>query len=157
MIKRNAFTLIEMLVSLVVAAILILGVAAITNIGSSSYIKQRNEENIYNDLSYGFKLIQNRVHSAAGMGLVSASGSWIGDRLIVGNEVFGLYQTANTKDFVHLPDKADENIREIILSVPNTDTINLTLTQNGKEIIVRVDGKRAKTSFDMSITVSMRM
>ena len=61
---KNGFTLIEVLISLVIASILILASGVISSIALRSFNKEVARQEIYNDISYGFKLMKNRIRNA---------------------------------------------------------------------------------------------
>jgi len=157
MSNKGAFTLVEMIVTLAIASLIVMGIAAAINIGNSYYGKLSHETGIYNDVSYGLKMMQNRVHSAKFLSVNTAGSPWSGQRLEVGNELFGIYVSGGNQDLVRLPDKANPNNREIILSVPAGGSLTLSLTQNGKAVSIRVYGSKYHIPFDVSSTVTRRI
>lgn len=117
-------TLIELLVVLVIGLAMLLAIGAISDIGKRTQRNLLGEASIYNDISYGFKLIQRRAHGSVLDKEGPPTNSWVGDQLITGNERFGVYTHLRGQDFVHLPNKNDNNVRRTILSVLNPDTLN---------------------------------
>lgn len=125
--NKAGFTLVELLISIIIASIIILTAGGLSRISLNSFYKALNKQQIHNDLSYGLKLIRNRFRNAEASSVrknTSASGSWVGKTLLeIGNEAFGIYQTNNSSklEFVHLPDKSNENNREVLLTIPDGD------------------------------------
>ena len=140
--SENGFSLMELLVSMICAAVLMLAVGVLSSMANSSFNKISSQQQIYNDISYGFKLMQNRVRGALGSVSkstapttswfnMSVSGTGTPEWLEVDKGAFGIYQSPGStqKDFVYMSDKAaDASVaanRETIFSVPDA---NLTLT-----------------------------
>jgi len=117
---QNGTTLIELLVVLVIGLTMLLAVGAISDIGKRTQHKLMDEASIYNDISYGFKLIQRRAHGSA-LNSAGPPTNWIGNQLITGNERFGVYVHSGGQDFVHL---TGGGVRKTILSVLTPDTMN---------------------------------
>ena len=109
-----------------------------------------------NETSVGFIGLGCMGHGMA-MNLVTAGSPWIGQKLEVGNAAFGLYQTTNSKDFVYLDSKSDETNREVILSVENSETINLNFVVNGKTLTVSLDGTKSKVPFNFTTKITRRI
>ena len=115
------------------------------------------ESSIYNDISYGFKLIQDRVHKSKTIAVETATTPWLGQKLITGNEAFGVYyQVGSSQDFVYLPDKNDDSNRKVILSVLDTDVLNAAFTINGGKVTVTLSGSKGEIPFNISTTVKSR-
>ena len=172
--NKNAFSLIEMQVSLVVAAILVLTIGAISSISLSSHNRMRKEAEVFADIFYGFKLMQNRIReSGVSISPVPISAPWTSEQILINNvfptndEVFGLcrYDPSSLDPlcmnggsrigFVYLPDVSN-NAGEVIFSVPDTN-LNLTLAPNGDTMTVRVFGTKDNIPFDLSTTVKRRI
>jgi len=158
--KRKAgYTLAELLICIVISSMVILTIGVIAGISRNSYQRIRTEADVFNDIAYGFKLIQNRVRKAQNLSIVSTSGEWKSDRLIINNKyAFGLYQAnaSDKKDFVFLPNKDDATVREVIFSVPNNDTLNLEINLSNQSVGIRIYGIRSKVPFDLSTSVTRR-
>ncbi|MCK5013961.1 MAG: type II secretion system protein [Candidatus Omnitrophica bacterium] len=160
--SENGVSLIEVLVAMVIAFVIFLSIGVISKISISTHTKYCNETRIYADISYGFKLIQKHIREANIVNPPDAPGApWIGSRIVVapdvGNyHVFGLYQNTDSVDFVYLKDITDENDRVVILSVPNTGTVTLTLTPGVKLFEVRIQGEKGGVPFDMSTMIMRR-
>ena len=128
--NQNGFSLVELLVSIIVASIIILTAGGLSRISLSSFYKALNKQQIHNDLSYGLKLIRNRFRNAETSSVrinTSASNFWLDQkRLEIGNTAFGIYLTNNSRErkFVFLPDKSKEinpKDREEIAIIPDGD------------------------------------
>ena len=162
----NGFSLIELLIGILIAAILILTVGVLSSIAGSTFNKLNSEQQTHNDISYGLKLMQNRVRGA--QSLVSKLSTkpnppWVNqEELIADNAAFGIYQVAGNaqKDFVYLADKTDESKREIIFSSPDG---NLGWTVNcnpnctaATSVVVTISGTKNKVPFNMGTTILRR-
>jgi prepilin-type N-terminal cleavage/methylation domain-containing protein len=157
--NQRGLTLVEMLVTLVIAAIMMLSIGVLSGMSNRSYARQREEAAVYTDVSYGFKLLQNRVHEGGSLQVLSQSGQWQGNRLMISShQVFGIYQASGstTKEFVYLPDSTNENNREIILSVPAPGSLNVNVSVTGGAVNLQVYGTKGKTPFDFSTVVVRR-
>ena len=156
--RKKGYTYTELLMSLAISSFVVLSIGAASNIGRRSYEKTIEETRVYTDISYGFKLMQNRIHRAKSLSTQAASGSWVSSRLIIDDRAFGLYQATGSPmiDFVYLADKDDENTREVILSVSTNASVNFTVTINGKAATVRLYGQKKNIPFDVSTTVVRR-
>jgi prepilin-type N-terminal cleavage/methylation domain-containing protein len=145
--NKNGFTMVEILMAMLIIAILVLIIGILSEIASNTYNKLNKKQQIYNDISYGLKLMQQRVRSSQSS-VVKLTGKpnppWVNgeevtiDTAIVNgisqNGGFGLYQASGTtqRDFVYLPDKTDETKREAIFSVYGccdaSNDLNFTVT-----------------------------
>ena len=161
--NNRGFTIVELLVSMIVSGILILTIVYISSISRNSYQKVLDEAAVFDDITYGFKLMQNRVHQTSGVTIESATGSWASQKLVVENgdvdNVFGLYDSGNTIDFVYLDNKDYESQREVLFSIPipSTETPNLTFSQNGKALTAHFTGTKNKIKFDLTTTIQRRV
>ena len=155
--NNSGTTLIEMLVTLIVGGIMMLAIGSVSDIGKRSYQRLLTESSVYNDIAYGFKLIQNRIHKTRTISVETASTPWLGQKLIVGNEAFGVYyQTGSRQDFVHLPDKNNSSDRRVILSVLDTDILNATFSISGSVVTVNLSGSDGDVPFDISTMIKSR-
>src|SRR5262245_40282490 len=89
--NKNGLTIVELLVSILIASILILMIGAMSMIANRSFSKVRDQQSVYNDLSYGFKLLQFKVRAASSIAAGSQPAPWIsGDHFQIGSTgVFG--------------------------------------------------------------------
>ena len=123
--KKNGFTLVEMLVSLIISSILILMVGVLSEIANGTYNKVKKEQEIYGDISYGIKLLQFKMRNSSSIAPGSQPAPWIsGQHFLIGSGIFGLYQTSGTVvDLVY-----DNGVnRETIFSVPQPGIIAVTI------------------------------
>jgi len=155
---KSGTTLIELLVVLVIGFIMLFAVGLISDIGRQSEADVQVESSIYRDIAYGFKLIQSRVHSSK---IVSSetpgTNAWISDKLIAGNQAFGVYTHTGGHDFVHLPNKSDDNTRRNILSVLPTDTLNAYYSVSGAQVDITLNGMKSDIPFNMTTTINRRL
>ena len=81
---------------------------------------------------------------------------WKSQLLVVGNSAFGLFQPDGNPaiDFVYLRDKNDPNNRDVILYKANP--MNLTFSQNGKLVVVQIQGEKDNKSFNLATSVERR-
>ena len=161
--SENGVSLVEVLVAMIIALVLLLSIGVISRISIRTHTKYCSETQIYADISCGFKMIQKHIRESSGAN-VDTPGAlpWVGSRIVVvngvgNNSVFGLYQNTDSVDFVYLENIADENDREVILSVPNADTVTLTLISGAKLFEVQIQGEKGGVPFDMSTTILRRV
>ncbi len=163
----KGFSLVELLIALICATILVLTAGVISSISLMSFNKVNNEQQIYNDLSYGLKLVQNRMRNAdsSSVNFVTNKSNppWVNQQqLIIGNEAFGLYQASGStqRDFVHLPDKNNEANREVILSVPGADLHwNVTCSPSCPSphyVTLTLNGEKNNKPFELQTTITRR-
>lgn len=155
-IHKKGFTLVEMLVSLVVAGILILSVGVIASVSNNSFIKLNNKQQIYNDIAYGFKLLQYKVRGSTSIAIGNQTDPWIsGQHFLVGSDIFGLYQTnQTTTDLIY----HNGSKKEIIFSVPQPGIVNLSFPGgiSGQSVTVKISGTKNRIPFDLETTIFRR-
>jgi len=151
---KRGTTIIELLVVLMIGLTMLLAIGAISDIGKRTQRNLINEASIYNDISYGFKLIQRRAHGSA-LDSEGPPANWVGDRLITGSERFGVYVHPGGQDFVHL---LGSGVRRTILSVLNPDTLsfipNVDATIDNADI--SLSGTKNGIPFSMTMYVKSR-
>jgi len=156
--QNHAFTLAELMISLIVSITIFFIIMTIFGIGKSSYEKINQESQLYNDILYGFELMKNSVRKASTSVTIEnwANPPWKSQILVVDNRAFGLYQANSNavQDFVYLADKSNINNRKVILS--NANPINWIFTANGSLITIQTNGKKNKESFDLTTAVCKR-
>ncbi|HLF17744.1 MAG TPA: type II secretion system protein [Candidatus Omnitrophota bacterium] len=159
-LKTNkAVTLVEMIVTLVIGTLLIFILGSFIGLSSRSYSSTVRESSVNSSLMYGLKLIQNRVHKSKFLEEQAVAGQWLSEQLICNNEfAFGIYQASGsaTKDFVYLPDINDETNRQVILAVPLADTLDFSVTINGRAVTITVWGTKGDVPFNLTSTVLRR-
>lgn len=62
--KTKAVSMVELLVTLIICAVLVLIISSISNISSSSYEKERRQAEVYNNIYYGFSLMKFKIRNA---------------------------------------------------------------------------------------------
>jgi len=159
--NNKAFTLIEMLISLVVAAILVLTCGVMASIGNANYVKVIREGQMHADIAYGFRLLENYVRESQNIKPPeTVGGAWVGARLVVDGGAFGLYQLPGNPniDFVHVPDISDETVRDVLISVPDpgmTFFPEYSITTNSVE--VELTGVKYKIPFAYATIIARRV
>ena len=155
--NKNGFSLIELIVSIVIASILVLTVGVLSSTANRSYNALNNKQQIYNDLSYAFKLLQYKVRGSTSIAAGNKASPWIaGQHFLVGtNNTFGLYQTSGTvKDLVY----DVGGVRETIFSVPQPGTIALSfpVAITAASVTISVSGVKDNIPFTMKTTIFRR-
>jgi hypothetical protein len=155
MTNKNAITLIELLIGLILASILFLSVGVLSEIANSSFNKLNKEQQVYNDISYGLKLVQNRLRgSLSPISAGSQPAPWIsGKHFQFGNDTFGLYQSIGSTDLIY----DDGTRKETILSVPPTGAVDLSFPAlSDQSITIKITGSKNEIPFDIQTTVFRR-
>ena len=160
--SQSGTSMVELLVSVVIAVIVLLTIGAISQVAIRSHNRCFNETEIYADVSYGLKLMQKRVRESMSVAVDTPGGSWTGSRVVIGNKTgndsaFGLYQNTGTLDFVYVPDVTVEATREVITSVPVAETITLTPTLGTGSVEVQIQGEKSGVPFDLSTVIMRRL
>ena len=161
----KAYTLIELLVGFMIGTVMILMIGTVLSIGTMSHKKVRDEGAIFNDVSYAFRFLRNRVRESSLINYDTSPGSvsWEGPRLIVGDQdaqgVFGVLVTNNERIFIYAADKNDLNNKDILMKVPKQQDNNLSFyfTQMDNHIRVYLMGKRDKIPFSFSSSIRKRI
>jgi prepilin-type N-terminal cleavage/methylation domain-containing protein len=155
---KRGFSLIELVTGLAIGAILLLMIAAISNIGNNSYQALRKEAAVYDDIFFGFNLIKQCVRKASAISIEKnwPDPPWKSEILIVDNSAFGLYQEGENQriDFVYLKDRTEPTDRDIILTGAQTPTLDFS--QDGRLITVNLKGEKDRVRFDLSTAVMRR-
>ncbi len=153
MIMKNneGITITELLVVLIVGAIMLLGVNAISGIGNQSHQKLLDEASIYNDISYAFKLIQSRVHRSKAI-------KDDGTSLVTGDDRFSVYTHSGGRDLMYYPDLSNASANEVIFSVSDTDMLNFAYTVNAiaDDVAITLAGTKNEIPFNISTTIKNR-
>lgn len=162
--EPGGFTLVELQVALVISAIMILAVAAISQISSKAYSKLRLESEVYADLGYAMKMVRNRVRESS---LVSvdenpADPVWVGSEVLrVDDGAFGIYRPVDGKaaEFAYVPNIADTSHRETLLQFGedfNTQLFDFK-TENGVVTIFEINGNKDGVPFVLpEVTIKRR-
>jgi len=153
---KKGFTLAELLVTMVISAVLILMVGAISQIAFSSHDQTRKEGDVYSDLFYGLSRMSFSVRKASTLSLDNTWPlPWVSNMLIVDNSAFGLYRPVGGKiKFVFVPDKTNPGVRENIIE--DLDTMSFAFILNGKSVNVNVQGTKDNEQFNISNFVATR-
>ena len=158
--NKNAFTLVELLVSLIIAAIVVLTIGVLSSISNSSFNKINNKQQVYNDISYGLKLMQSKVRASSTLSITVASGSWVSQRVSVSTGNFGIYRNTTYNPARREFSFDNGTAREIILSVddPNNSSaaLDLTATQNTNAVTVTISGLKNNIPFNVQTTATRR-
>ena len=156
--SENGFSLVELLVSMLCASVLILAVGVLSSMANSSFNKLSSKQQIYNDISYGFKLLQFKVRNSNSIVPGNKLPPWIANQHFLidnGNGVFGLYQTnAAVTDLVY-----DDGVhKETIFSVPQPGTVSLSfpVAMTNQAVTISLSGTKDNIPFDMETTIYRR-
>jgi prepilin-type N-terminal cleavage/methylation domain-containing protein len=153
--RIKAFTLAELLVTMIISAVLILMVGSLSQIAFSSQDQIRKERDVYSDLFDGLSRISYLAHKASTLDKVSANAwskpsgvSWNSDILIVGNSAFGFYRPVNQKiKFVFIPDKTNHaGIENILENIDTTILPSFVITLSGKSVSIDIQGRKLTKS-----------
>ena len=147
---KKGVTIVELLIVLIVGAIMLIGVNALSNIGNQSYRKLSSEASIYNDISYVFKLFQSRVHRSR----IQSNGT----ELITGTEKFGVYTHSGGHDLLYYPNRYDESTNKAIFSVPSPGMLNFTYDINAAagDVEITLVGEKNEVPFNVSTKIQSR-
>ena len=168
--NKKAFTMVEMLVSLIVAVILILAIGVISSIALSSNRKQRVNLDTYSDIHYGFKLMENKIRSAvSAISTSTPGGDWRGARLEMDGVGFGVYRdpTSQLSSFVYVSNLTSHNCSttapsncDLILKIPDPtndpNVLSFTPTIVGNAITVKIFGINEKYPFNLAMKILKR-
>jgi len=136
--RKNGFSLVELQVSLLIASILILSIGMIAQVSTQKYNQYLDEARIYNDIAYGFKMIENRIRESQSLTIAPLGGvQWKTPMLQLGNngvtEGFAIYQ-ANLNapfQFVRVKNINDLTDMEVLYSSTETTAPQLTFSPEG--------------------------
>ena len=148
----------------------------------TSHKKVGAEGILYNDIAFGFKLMQNKIRSAriitktplAAITPVLPGGTncpWStganqerlyfvkGDSTNEIRQVFGTCDTGGVRYLVYVPDMdAVVKKADIIFKAPGAGLNRFLVTPNGSaSMIIRAEGTKDKVAFDMSSTIWRRL
>ncbi len=129
--NNKGFSLTELLVSMLAATILFLIVGTIATIANTCFNKAEREQQIFKDISYGFKFIQNRVRASSGLQIIALANPWQGRQLQInaGGEIFGVCQSGNQTNLVHRPNSMTScDNSDIFFSASGGDAFNFVLS-----------------------------
>lgn len=148
--SEKGITIIELLVVLIVGAVMLIGVNAISSIGNRSHRKLMEEGTIYNDISYVFKLLQSRVHRSK----IQSDGA----ELVTGNEKFGVYVHSGGRDLLYYPNRLNTSINQVLFSVPDPGTLNFAydINETAGDVDITLTGERNEVSFNMTTKIRSR-
>ena len=130
---KKGLTLVELLITIIIASILILLVGVIATTAMNSFEGARREDQVYVDAFSGMDLMQSRIRRAASTDISVVNGSTynlIGRALIVGSSVFGLLPgtEAGTVDFVFIPNITNPADMQLILTDAHAADTTLIFT-----------------------------
>jgi hypothetical protein len=65
--------------------------------------------------------------------------------------------TTKSNDFVYVPDVMDETIRDVIMSIPDSEPVPIFVPNSvGNSITVQIQGEKGGVPFKMSTTILRR-
>lgn len=163
--NKRGFSLIELQISILIASVLVISIGMVSQISMETYNKYRQEAQIFNDISYGFKFLQSKIRGSGNVipsTLVAETDyQWIGQPLQIDNEVFGLYQKLNDegRDFVYVKDADDITNRDTLFSLAAADnpqwSVSYPTAQTVQINLNNDDG--AEIPFDLSTRIKRRV
>lgn len=132
----TGFTLVELIVGLAIGAVIILIIGVISSSGIGSYEKSQKEAEAYNDIFYGFSLIQRNVRQALIVNADDTANTLTADNFVFRKNGSDLIytDTATTTDILIL--KTDTSLGETLdftVSPPSGKLFNVTLS--GQKVI----------------------
>ena len=132
---KKGLTLVELLITIIIASILILMIGVIATTAMNSFEGARREDQVYVDAFSGMDLMQSRIRRAASTDISVVSGSTInaslvGRALIVGSSAFGLLPEigGQTVTFVFIPNIANPSIDNMQLILTGAHAADTALT-----------------------------
>jgi len=177
--NEKAFSLMELLVAMAMAAILALTMGAISEIGNRGLNKVRREAELFNNVSHMFKTVQYLVRRGSSLSAVCPAGAWQSGSCLqvntgaVNNAVFGVYQDGNKRKFVYVPNALnaakcadatrDGALCEVfheVLSSAKTLSSQATVSGGGRSVTVQLmqtDVNSGKVDFDVTQTLARRI
>jgi prepilin-type N-terminal cleavage/methylation domain-containing protein len=158
--NKKGFTVIELLIGLIIGAILVLIIGAISGIGNASFDRAVKESSVYNDAFTSLNLMKflgRKSHTIITYN-TSQFGLASGAVLQLDNSAFGL--STNQKDFIYLKDKSNTTDKKELIK----DATNITLTldpansapTNVNNVTVTLHVEKQKESFDLSTSIMRR-
>ena len=155
----------ELLVSILIASVLILTIGVMTTVANNSFKKANFRQSVYNDLSFGFKLLQAKVRVANSIATGNKPAPWISGQhfLINTNATFGLCQYSFSTDQCQSGGSetalvyTDGANQETILRVPAPGTITVSFPAlTTTAVTISVSGAKNGVSFSMQTTATRR-
>jgi type II secretory pathway pseudopilin PulG len=171
--KTAGISLIELLISMLVASVLIIMVGSVSSIGTQSHRKYLNKAEIFNDVEFGLRMVRKNIREAWRISQETKGGSWIGDQIVLKNsdgspdEVIGVLQVAGQQKFVYVPNIALFNISllstyETLFSVPITLSCSIGIVdsppdlQNIRTFTITLSGTKNNIPFSLTATLHRR-
>ncbi len=173
MTNKNAFTLIELQVGMLISTVLVLAIGGFAAMSGSAYNKLLNEGYIYNDLSYALKLMQKSVRESSRLPINNGNlsnpsdGQWVVNEPVLfididGEEVaFGKLENTvqDNYEFVYLADRSKVQEREVLFTYTDDDKFDITMTVDPVDNAVEIgfSGNKNKVDYALSKTVKRRL
>lgn len=158
--NKNAFTMVELLVSIVVASILILSIGVLSQLSLQSHQKLRKEADLFGEIAYGFKLMHNKAHSSVSLVRNLMGGTWTSDQISVDEGTFGLQDNLNNSNLTDFVFLQSGGTRDIILTAPKSPSpINFLLSNYvvNKTIKIELNRTNDKSPFKFETTLLRRI
>jgi len=163
MTKNSGFSLVEMQVALIAAAIMALAIGAVTSTGIDLFNKSRQEASSFDDMSYSFRMIQGEVRKSSSISSATCSGTdWVAGssclNVVFGatTGVFGVKQVGSSeRRFVYSVSGADQ-----ILFRMTTEDNNLAFSipsLSANQVTVTLGWRVNKQDYSVAHTVTRRL
>ena len=145
----TGFTLIELVVGLAIGAVIVLIIGVISSSGIGSYEKSRKEAEAYNDIFYGFSLVQRNVRQA-----LIANADDATDTLTADNFVF----KKNGSDFIYTDTATNADILILKMDTSLGETLDFSVSpQSGKLFNVTLSGQKVINLGYRKVTVPFNL
>jgi prepilin-type N-terminal cleavage/methylation domain-containing protein len=163
--NKKGFTLIELLVSLLISSILILMIGVLSSTANRSFSKANDQQGVYSDLSFGFKLLQTKVRSASTLAAGNKPAPWVsGEHFLINTSgVFGLCEfNFNTNQCqAGGSDRAlvysDSASQQVILRIPPPDSITVSFPSlSATAVTIMISGTKDDVPFSIQSTAARR-
>lgn len=162
--KKNGFTLVELMAGLFVGSIIVLTIGSASSIAIDSFERNRREAEVYNDIYFGFGLVEHAVRNSSSV-KVPSSGTLIADHLTFSLREIDDCQQPSPLDcptckciynFIY----TDGSGTRPMLSGASSLSLNfdptLDLTGKVKFIIITLAGVKDSVSFNFSNSIKQR-
>lgn len=154
--NNRGFSLMEMEVSLVVAAILVLTIGVLSQISLQADTNKRRTAQIYYDLDYAVRMAQNKIRPSSSIQAAIGMTNWVGTPLMIDSGAIGLWDAnaanGGKRQFIYMsqyfPDPLS-GARDLLMEMPVVDSynfLNFSYTFTGsapyKQIQITISGER---------------
>lgn len=162
--NKKGFSLIELLMGVIVAAIVVLMVAALGNISYQSYSSLRSKADVYTDAQFALQLMHESIRQSSSATLLPTAQCLSNCCLTAGGKYYYAYPNANVNanyDWVYSSVACNSSSNTVIdKSLPNNgfpaSGSVFTLTPSGSLMTVVLGGTKNNVSFSYTMSASRR-